>query len=190
LHSPWLIKLLPRSLKAQTRVRIRQAAFHQLFYEGTGDIDIRYKESGKSSRIHIQVKDHEVPPAEFKGVIAYFRQLDSGMPGAYTCFTLVCPSLSPKLRPIETGLARLRNAKPFYDDAVNALTPTKEELDERLRKAGLDDGDIDFIHSKFFFEIGHGDLHHDDRAVDLFVARLLSHPEYGENQGDGTACIC
>jgi hypothetical protein len=29
-----------------------------------------------------------------------------------------------------------------------------------------------------FIEIGYGDLCHDDRAIELFVARLLSHPEY------------
>jgi hypothetical protein len=56
--------------------------------------------------------------------------------------------------------------------------PTKDELDDRLRQLGLSDADIDFIYCKFFFEIGHGDLHHDDRAVELFVARLLNHPEY------------
>src|ERR1039457_7024707 len=54
-----------------------EAAFHQLFVEGTGDIDIRYTEGGKSSRIHIQVKDHDVQPAELKTVIERFARLDS-----------------------------------------------------------------------------------------------------------------
>jgi hypothetical protein len=52
-------------------------------------------------------------------------------------------------------------------------------LVKRLRKVGLtDDDDIEFVLSKVSIEIGHSDLHHDDRAVDLFVGRLLSHPEY------------
>src|SRR5665213_2602031 len=67
-------------------VWLLEAAFHQLFYEGTGDIDIRYQESGQSSRIHIQVKDHDVTPAEFKDVVAQLRKLDADMPGAYRCF--------------------------------------------------------------------------------------------------------
>src|ERR1700733_3426867 len=54
-----------------------EEAFHQLFFEGTGDIDIRYTEAGKSSRIHIQVKDHDVQPGELKTVIEQFSQLDS-----------------------------------------------------------------------------------------------------------------
>ena len=154
-----------------------EEAFHQLFFEGTGDIDIRFTEEGKSFRIHIQVKDHEVSPSELKSVVEHFSHLDSDLPQAYKCFTLACPSLSPTVRSIETGFARLRGAKPFYDDLPDALAPTKQELDERLRRSDLGDY-IDFIHSKVFIDVGHGDLHHDDRAVDLFIARLLSHPEY------------
>ena len=160
-------------------VWLLEAAFHQLFYEGTGDIDVRYTRDDRTERIHIQVKDHEVAPAEFKKVIADFRRLDSGQIGLYKCFTLVCPTLSSRLRPVETGLSRFRSAKPFYDDAADALTPTKDDLTKRLRKIGLaDNDDIKFVLSKVSIEIGHGDLHHDDRAVDLFVGRLLSHPEY------------
>ena len=161
-------------------VWLLEAAFHQLFYEGTGDIDIRYQENETSTRIHIQVKDHEVTPAELKESLAHFRKLDSDLPGVYKCFTLVCPALSMKLRPIEAGLARYRNAKPFYDDAAAALAPTKDELDERLRKIGVDDGEIAFVHACVAFEIGHGDLQHDERALETFVARLLKHPEYAD----------
>ncbi|MBI1826036.1 MAG: SAVED domain-containing protein [Planctomycetes bacterium] len=110
-------------------------------------------------------------------MIDHFQIVDSGLPGVYRHFTLACPSFAPKLRPVETGLARFRNAKPFYDDASDALVPTKHELDQRLRKNGLADY-IDFIHAKVFIEIGHGDLRHDDRALELFIARLLTHPEY------------
>lgn len=155
-----------------------EAAFHQLFYEGTGDIDISYQESGKSSKIHIQVKDHEVAPAEFKQVVAYFQKLDADMQGVYKCFKLVCPTVSAKMRGVETGLARFRNAEPFYADAPNALVPTKDELDQRMHKIGLDDAAIAFIHAKVFLDVGHGDLHHDERALELFIARLQNHPEF------------
>jgi len=154
-----------------------EGSFHQLFYEGTGDIDIRFIDQGKSSRTHIQVKDHEVSPSELKAVIEHFRSMDSSLPEVYKRFTLACPSLSATLRPIETGLARLRGATPFYDDVPGALVPTKQDLDERFRKRGLGDL-IDFIHSQVFIDVGHGDLCHDDRAVELFIARLLDHPEY------------
>jgi hypothetical protein len=151
---------------------------HQLLFEGTGDIDVRFLKNGASTRVHIQVKNHDVSLSELKKVIKHFRALDSSFPpGTYRRFALACPSLSSKIRPIETGLARLRGASPFYDDIPGALTPTKEELDDRLRSNGLG-GFVDFIHEKVFIEIGYGDLCHDDRAIELFVARLLNHPEY------------
>jgi hypothetical protein len=156
-----------------------EAAFQQLLFEGTGDIDIRYVEGGKSSRTHIQVKDHDVQPAELKEVVEQFKRLDAAMAGAYKCFTVVCPSLSPTLRPIESGLARFRGARAFYDDNPSALAPTKQALDERLRSAGLGDH-IDFIHEKVLLDVGHSDMHHDDRALAHFINRLLSHPEYAE----------
>ena len=157
-----------------------EAAFYQLFFEGTGDIDIRYTESGgKTSRIHIQVKDHDVRPAELREVVEQFSRLDSNLPNAYKRFNLVCPSLSPTIRPIETGLARLRGAKAFYDGSPAALTPTKEEVDQRLRDAGLGSY-IEFIHAKVYVDVGHGDMHHDDRALGQFVNRILSHPEFAE----------
>lgn len=156
-----------------------EAAFQQLFFEGTGDIDIRYTEAGKSSRIHIQVKDHDVQPSELKSVIEQFRRLDSAHPDTYKCFNLVCPSLSPTVQPVETGLARFRGAKAFYDDKPEALAPTKRELDERLRDAGLSEY-IEFIHAKVYIDVGHGDMHHDDRAINHFISRLLNHPDYAD----------
>src|SRR5713226_1874914 len=72
-------------------VWLLEGTFHQLFFEGTGDIDIRYAERGQSSRVHLQIKDHDVGPGEFKTVVADFQRLDTGLPGVYRHFTLVCP---------------------------------------------------------------------------------------------------
>src|SRR6202790_3844493 len=71
-----------------------EAGFHQVFFEGTGDVDIRYSQGGKSSRVHVQVKDHDVAPSEFKAVIESFKKRNGEFPGVYQCFRLVCPSLS------------------------------------------------------------------------------------------------
>ena len=47
-----------------------------------------------------------------------------------------------------------------------------------MRSVGLAQNQIDFVHSKVKFDIVRGDLHHDDRASDVFIAQLLKHPEY------------
>src|SRR5256885_8257677 len=57
-----------------------EVAFHQLFFEGTGDIDIRYTEAGKSTRIHIQVKDHDVQAGGTKNGAAKINPLGSNLP--------------------------------------------------------------------------------------------------------------
>jgi hypothetical protein len=157
---------------------LQDGAFHQLFTEGTGDIDIRFLEDGKSRRKHIQTKDHDVAPAEFKEVIAAFREFEAGMPEVYQEFRLACPSLSQQMRPIETGLSRFRNAKPFYDDEASALAQTQHDVDDRMRNVGLSDQDIAFIHKKVFIDVGYGYLAQDERALDHFIARMLDHPEF------------
>lgn len=161
-------------------VWLQHGGFHQIFSEGTGDIDVRYLHAGKSTRQHIQTKDHDVTPSEFKEVVETFMTSDAGMPGIYERFTLACPSLSQQLRPVETGLARLRQARPFYDDTPSALAPTKADVDTRLRDHGFSDTQVQFIHEKVFIEVGHADLAHDDRAIDMFIARLLSHPDFAD----------
>jgi hypothetical protein len=88
--------------------------------------------------------------------------------------------LAAKLRAVESGLARYRNAKPFYADASGPLAPTKDDVDARIRSIGLNDAAVQFVQDKVHYEIGHADLHHDDRAIDLFVGRLLKHPEYAQ----------
>jgi glutaredoxin 2 len=62
---------------------------------------------------------------------------------------------------------------------VAQTAPTKEELDERLRKAGLGDY-VGFIHRKVFFDVGHGDMHNDERAINHFISHLFNHPEYAD----------
>ena len=156
-----------------------EASFHQLLHEGSGDIDLRYSKDGRSSRTFMQVKDHDVQPAELKEVIEQFISRDAASPNAYRCFTVVCQSLSATLRPIENALARLRGVSSFYDDVPHTLDSTKQEVDARLREVGLGDH-LDFIHEKVHIDAGHADMHHDDRALAHFVDRLLQHPDYAE----------
>ena len=158
-------------------VWLLKEAFQHLLFEGTGDVDVHYTEAGKDTRIHIQIKDHEVTASELKSVLQQFVKTDTEYAGTYKYFTVVCPSVAAALRPIVNGLARLRGAEQFFNDKPQVLAPTKEEVDERLRKVGLGDY-IEFVHSKLFFEVDHGDMHHDDRAINHFIGHLLQHPEY------------
>src|SRR6266540_1649134 len=67
----------------QLPVWLLDQTFHQLFHEGTGDIDIRFLAGERSLREHIQVKDHNVAPAEFLEVITQFQKRDAEFDGIY-----------------------------------------------------------------------------------------------------------
>ncbi|MFT3786032.1 MAG: SAVED domain-containing protein [Tepidisphaeraceae bacterium] len=158
---------------------LAEGSFHELFHEGTGDIDIRFLEAGKATRNHIQIKDHEVSLSEFKEVLENFRRLDAEFSGIYKRFTLASTQLAKALRPLETGLSRWRGAKPFYEDVPHALLPTEQDVDERIAKLGLADH-AEFIREKLDLDVGHGELCQDERAIDLFISRLLKHPAYAD----------
>lgn len=149
----------------------------QVFSEGTGDIDVRFAREDAETRLHFQVKDHEVGPTELREVMNAFATIDAQMPGVYQRFTLVCPSLSSTLRPLERGLARFRNAQPFYDNVPDALASTHDEVVRRLSAAGLDQR-ADFALQKLYFDVGHNALKHDDGDLDVFTSRMLSHPDF------------
>ena len=151
--------------------------FDQLFVEGAGDVDLRFKTPNAVWREHIQIKDHEVPPVELREVIGAFRSRDEGMPGAYQRFVLASPSLSAKVRPLETALARYRGAEPFYADKPDVLRPTKDDLKKRLESLKLS-AHANFILEKVELEIVPADLQKDRRACDFFVAGMLKHPDH------------
>jgi hypothetical protein len=154
--------------------------FDQLLHEGLGDVSVRYQKDGKSHRHHFQVKDHEVLPREFKEAVNSFFELNQANAGVYRCFTLVAPSISPRLRPVEAGLARFRNAVPFYSDVPSVGALTRQDLDERLRKAGLGTPQAQFVVDFVHINVGHGALRDDERALDQFIANVQKHPGYAD----------
>jgi hypothetical protein len=154
-----------------------QRGLRQVFSEGTGDVDVRFAHQGAETRVHFQVKDHEVAPTELREVVSTFAKIDSKMLGVYQSFTLVCPSLSVTLRALERDLARFRNAKPFYDNIPDALASTRDEVVGRLKNAGLEKH-ITFALEKLYFDVGHTALKQDDGDLHVFISRLLSHPDF------------
>lgn len=151
--------------------------FDQLFIEGTGDVDLRFKTPGAVWREHVQIKDHEVLPAELREVVEGFRRRDEGMQGIYQRFVLASPSLSKKVRPLEAALARLRGAKPFYADELSALRATEGDVRRRLESIQLS-AHADFILEKVELHTAPADFREDTRACDYFVGGMLKHPDH------------
>ena len=154
--------------------------FTQVFHEGTGDVDVEFGNSKKRRREHIQVKDHPVTTKrEFKEVINAFVGIDQGMPGAYNCFTLACPSLGPTIQPLEKALKRYRDAIPFYGDNPRALNETLQDVKKRIASLNLTSWE-DFIIEKLYIQVGLNDFHNDELACDTFAMNLVKQPNYSQ----------
>lgn len=151
--------------------------FDQLFIEGTGDVDLRFETSELVWREHVQIKDHEVPPAELRKVVEGFKKKDEGMRGVYQRFVLVSPGLGKKVRSLEEALVRFRGGKPFYSDQPSALQPTEKDLRRRLASLQLSKH-ADFILEKVDLDVAPADFRNDDRACDFFVGGMLKHPDH------------
>lgn len=151
--------------------------FDQLFIEGTGDVDLRFKTPKAVWREHVQIKDHQVTPAELRKVVEGIKRRDEGMRGVYQRFVLVSPSLSKRVRPLEEALVRFRGGRPFYSDEPSALRPTEEDVRRRLESLRLSEH-ADFILEKVDLDIASADFRKDGRACDFFVGGMLKHPDH------------
>ncbi len=147
------------------------------FSEGTGDVDLRFKTSDMVWREHVQVKNHEVTPAELREVIAGFRRRNEGMQGIYKRFILVSPGLSKEVRSLEEALVRFRRGSPFYSDEPSAMQPTEDDVRARLKSLQLSEH-ADFILEKVELHIAPADFRKDGRACDFFVMGMLKHPDH------------
>lgn len=156
--------------------------FTQLIMEGTGDADVRFQSNGVSSRVHIQVKNHEISPSEFREVIDAFKNVSDGFPGANYKFVLASPSLSRDLRPLENVLTRYRGAKPFFSDVESELEATKAGVVSAISKLGLFSL-ADFILEKVSFDTGLTDFHQLDKSRAIYVGNLMSHTQYRTKPG-------
>jgi hypothetical protein len=152
--------------------------FVSLMNEGTGDVDLRFREGSREWKHHVQVKDHEVAPAELREVIENFVECDSNFSGEYAKFILACPSLGATVRSLETSLIRLRGAQPFYDDR-SILAPTEADVRSKIIDLGLC-AHADFIINKVDFQAGVTDYHDDAHATNIFRGRISRHPKFAQ----------
>jgi hypothetical protein len=83
--------------------------FTSMLREGMGDVEAKFFVPGRGfTKELVEVKDHQVPPADFWKEIKRFQQLDAGSPGEYQWFTLASAGLSESLHPLVNSLRRLR----------------------------------------------------------------------------------
>jgi SMODS-associated and fused to various effectors sensor domain len=155
--------------------------FIRIMYEGTGDVDVVYKNDLKYFYDHIQVKDHNVTPSQLKEVVDGFVKIDNGTDEVYRHFILTSLSVSQPVKSLAEALVRYREAELLYaeNDRENALRTTKEELLKKIESSGLKDH-AEFILKKLNFEIGKFNFNDNGTCKRMFISTLVEHPKYKE----------
>jgi hypothetical protein len=152
--------------------------FLRFMPEGSGDVDVVFRDKSRHVYEHFQVKDHEVGKSEFVQVIKSFVEIDKGMGKVYRQFTLACPAVSKTIKSFEGKLKRYKEAKPLFDEAnIHALQSTKSDLKNEFARLNLSKYS-DFIERKVQFEIGQSNFSDNTVCRKLFVASLAEHPRY------------
>ena len=161
---------------------INDPNFIRLMNEGTGDVDVAYKDGEGLAYEHIQVKDHKVTPSEFKEVLEGFAKIDAGMGKTYRRFILTSPSVSDTIESLGQALLRYRQAKLLYDekDHDTVLRTTKDDLLKKINEIGLSEY-TDFILEKLDFEIGRFDFSDNGTCRKMFISTLVEHPKYKDH---------
>ncbi|MEI7027542.1 hypothetical protein [Paenibacillus sp. y28] len=88
--------------------------FDSIIREATADFEVKFfAPSDGIYREAVEAKNHRITPGEFWGEISRFMELDEGSPGTYSKFTLCCSEISDELKPLISGLRRVREPQSF-----------------------------------------------------------------------------
>lgn len=134
---------------------LRMEGFTSMVRESMGDMEAKFFAPGRGyKKEFIEVKDHQINPAEFWNEIERFKQMERGTDGEFQWFTLASAGLHKDLHPLVNSLRRVRDPYDFYEDSrifensyndyrtrVIGLEKTEEDADFLFRKV-LIDGDL------------------------------------------------
>ena len=155
-----------------------QKGFSGLWVEGMGDVDVLYEDLTEPYGEHVQVKNHNVPNAEFRKVVEGFIAWDTKRKDFYRKYILACPSLSNDAEKLRRALGRLRSVPPGLVKA-GIIEPEQEALAELIKKLGLQDHQ-EFVLSKLYFDMDPLLSSNDEDCCRSFSVTLLEQPKFAQ----------
>lgn len=127
---------------------LRMEGFTSMVRESMGDAEAKFFVPGRGyKKEFIEVKDHQIRPAEFWEEIERFKQMERGSGGEYQWFTLASSGLHQDLHPLANSLRRIRDPYDFYEDS-RIFANSYDGYRERIRGLGKTDEDADFLFRK------------------------------------------
>jgi hypothetical protein len=114
--------------------------FAGFIQEAMGDVEVKFFAPGHGYvREFIEIKDHQLTPAEFWKEIDRFEAMHREVAGNYRWFTLVSCGLSKDLHPLMHTLRRLKGAYDFYDPRSSITENTYSSFKKCVLGLGRDE---------------------------------------------------
>ena len=157
---------------------LAQEGFSALTQETYGDIEAKFYDPGRGYvKEFVEAKNHPVMPTEFWKEIGRFQAMAIGSPGTYEWFTLVSSGISDALKPLVSGLRRLRGSYGFYEGDEALRSQSYADYEQIVEKLGHSKEEAAFLFSHVMVEHSYGSSPNHGRAMFLDA---LGHylPEY------------
>jgi hypothetical protein len=152
--------------------------FTSMLREGLGDAEAKFYVPGRGyKKEFVEVKNHQVKPAEFWKEIDRFQQMEAGSPGEFQWFTLASAGVSGGLQPLRHGLRRLRDPYGFYQADSPIISNSYQRYITIVEGLGRTGDDADFLYNKVLIE---SDLSTNLEHPRAMFKQILpdNHPEY------------
>lgn len=127
---------------------LRMEGFTSMVRESMGDAEAKFFAPGHGyKKEFIEVKDHQINPAEFWQEIERFKQMEQGVDGEFQWFTLASAGLHKDLHPLANSLRRIRDPYDFYEDS-QIFKNSYDDYRARVTGLGKTGEDADFLFRK------------------------------------------
>ncbi len=167
-----IISFIPRWLN--------DSSFDSFIREAMGDFEVKFFRPCKKNQYifdFIEVKDHNVTPAEFWGEIDRFIEMDRESNGMYRYFILASTGVSSSLSPITNSLRRVRGPYSFYGAEAEVIKNSLEEFEKLVERAGHKKEEAKFLFNKVIIKDDFGAILSQGQA--LFTEALSGYfPSY------------
>ena len=158
---------------------ICDANFIQILKEGSSDVDIAFKKDNELFRVYTQIKDHLVPPSEFRGILKEFKDKDTATPGTYQRFALASTGLNDDVQKLKTALDRIRGSKDYFTPQDKVSADTFSDLTAIAKNLNVE-GDTIFIFEKVYFDDAWPGLNQLEQIIRLFCGGMQNVKGYQE----------
>jgi SMODS-associated and fused to various effectors sensor domain len=127
---------------------LRMEGFTSMVRESMGDAEAKFFAPGRGyKKEFIEVKDHQMNPAEFWHEVERFKQMERAVGGEFQWFTLASAGLHKDLHPLVNSLRRIRDPYDFYEDS-QIFKNSYDDYRARVTGLGKTDEDADFLFRK------------------------------------------